>query len=337
MSKRNFGSQHLKFLMVAILMLIILDRFVFGSTRPYIEEARQQAAIEAVREYEEQKPMELARLTPAIKIPEHKLFREQFGPPVPPPWQKYAVPSGAAPGLAKVVIVIDDLGVSRGYSREIIDLTGPLTLAFLPYAEGVGELVEAGKRGGHEIMVHMPMEPMNGALDTGDIFLSTGQNPEEFGAMLDKGLSVFSGYVGINNHMGSRLTQDEAAMERVMEALKSRGLLFLDSKTISSSVAGKTAAQFGVPYAVRDVFLDHDPSLEGVRKSLEQTEEIALEHGQAIAIGHPKPHTITALKEWLPTLEAKGIVLVPVSAAVVTTKPSVASAVPSLSPIRPHQ
>jgi len=165
-------------------------------------------------------------------------------------------------------------------------------------------------------MVHMPMEPMNPDLDTGEIALRTDQGPSEFADMLDKGLGAFEGYTGINNHMGSRLTQEKGAMRVLMAELKRRGLLFMDSKTIGGSVAGPMAAESGVPYAVRDVFLDHDPSLEGVRKSLQRVEEVAREHGHAIAIGHPKPDTIKALQEWLPQLADKGLVLVPLSAVV---------------------
>jgi hypothetical protein len=129
----------------------------------------------------------------------------------------------------------------------------------------------------------------------------------------------------MNNHMGSRLTQDQAAMDALMVRLRRAGMLFVDSRTIGSSVAATTAARHGVPYAVRDVFLDHDESYEAVKASLAATEAVARRTGLAVAIGHPKDNTIRALAEWLPGLAARGFVLVPVSAVVVT--PGTAQAV----------
>lgn len=336
MSNRSYGHGHLKFLIIAVFLMVIMDRFVLGGTRPYIEDVRENATVQAesytapvVYEVPSERSYELAKLAPEVKIPELPEYEPL------PQWKQNAVPVDVGAEWPKIVIVIDDLGVSHKYSEQIIALPGPLTLAFLPYADGVAAMAQDGKAQGHELMVHMPMEPMNADLDPGDIYLSTDQSQDEFSAMLDRGLSAFDGYVGINNHMGSRLTQDKQAMRRVMMELRERGLLFLDSRTIATTVGAETAAAAGIPYAQRDVFLDHDPSLEGVRKALQKTEDMALEHGVAIAIGHPKPHTIEGLREWLPTLAGKGIALVPIS-AVVTTMPDAFSSAPPQSPELPH-
>jgi polysaccharide deacetylase 2 family uncharacterized protein YibQ len=239
-------------------------------------------------------------------------------------WQKNAVPSPAVPeGFGRVVVVIDDLGVDRKHSREILALPAPITAAFLPYADNVAPMVQDARTAGHEIVIHMPMEPTNTELDMGSLALRTGMSPAEFEAVLKKAFSVFDGYVGLNNHMGSRLTQDRGAMERLMGRLYEQGLLFVDSRTIGASVAGQVAADHSVPHAVRDVFLDHDPTYEGVMKSLKLVEDIARRKGTAIAIGHPKPDTIKALQEWLPTLADKNLVLVPVSAVVTMGQPAV--------------
>lgn len=216
-------------------------------------------------------------------------------------------------GGARIVIIIDDMGMNYSNTKAVMQLPGPLTLAFLPYAPHVDTLAQEALAQGHELMIHTPMEPMNGDLDVGPLALLKGMNDADFDNSLNKIFQSFDGYVGINNHMGSRLTQDEAAMNRVMDALKARDLFFVDSKTISTSIAAKVAAAHGLPYAERDVFLDHEDTPEFVMNALHRLERVAQERGYAIAIGHPKDNTIAGLKGWLAGLEARGFRLVPVS------------------------
>ncbi len=231
-----------------------------------------------------------------------------------PPWRKYAVSVDVPPETrALVTVIIDDVGIDRRRSKQIMALPGPLTLSLLPYARDVAIQSETGRKAGHELMVHMPMEPVNEKLDPGPIALLSGKPVSEWREMLDLGLSSFPGYVGLNNHMGSRLTQDRKAMNWLMAELKDRGLLFIDSYTISGAIAGDVAARHGVPTLTRDVFLDHVPEEAAVHAALRKLESIALENGHAMAIGHPKDATIAGLKEWLPTLKDKGITLVPAS------------------------
>ncbi len=215
----------------------------------------------------------------------------------------------------KIAVIIDDMGVTlRSKLVEILD--GPLTLAYLPYAENLPERTARAKANGHELMVHLPMEPMNEALDGGPRVLSSDLNATEFESTLQWGLSQFDGYVGVNNHMGSRLTQDDEALGRMMDILKQRDVFFIDSKTISTSVAADVAKDHGLAFAERDVFLDHEISTEFIEGALRKLERIALDKGYAIAIGHPHKETIAALKVWMPTLADKGLELVPASALV---------------------
>jgi len=122
--------------------------------------------------------------------------------------------------------------------------------------------------------------------------------------------------VGINNHMGSRFTSDLEGMQTVTEVLNERGLLFLDSVTSGSSVAHTAAEDAGIPFAVRNVFLDHEDDLASIKRQLRATESVAKRTGVAIAIGHPRDKTLEALGEWLPTLSERGFQLVPISAVV---------------------
>ncbi len=221
----------------------------------------------------------------------------------------------------KVAIIIDDMGPDRKRGFGVIDIDAPLTLAFLPYADRLPQMTKEAAARGHELMIHMPMEPMNPALDIGGIGLREDMDAGRWGEELVKAFSSFEGYVGMNNHMGSRLTQNEVAMDYVMEQLDERGMYFIDSKTISTSVAGEVARHAGLRVADRDVFLDHEDTLEFVRAALQKLEGTARRKGHAIAIGHPKDVTIAGLEEWIPTLAAKGIELVHASELVRVYEP----------------
>lgn len=246
-----------------------------------------------------------------------------------------------AGGAAKVVIIIDDMGLARSNTRAIMDLPAPLTLAFLPYADNLAEFTQPALEKGHELIIHVPMEPMGSGHSLGPAGLTTRLSEAEFKATLNTHIfPSFDGYVGINNHMGSKLTQNRQAMGWVMEELKNRGLYFVDSKTIGSSVAARVAMENGVPFAERDVFLDHYDTLDSVMKALGELERVAHRKGVGIAIGHPKSHTIEALRRWMPDMAKRGLELVPASAvlhdpqAQATAKmeePVIAAAAPAVS------
>jgi polysaccharide deacetylase 2 family uncharacterized protein YibQ len=215
-----------------------------------------------------------------------------------------------------VVVVIDDMGVDVKRSSRIIDLPGPLTTSFLTYAKDLQAQADRAHGHGHELMVHFPMEPKSSTIDPGPDVLRTSLSPDEIDRRLKRGLDSFTGYVGINNHMGSKFTEYGPGMEQVMRALKARGLLWLDSRTTAKSVGIEMARKWGVPHADRHVFLDNDESVASVNHQLAELERIAQKQGYAIAIGHPRDQTISALRAWLPTLSKKGLVLVPLSTVV---------------------
>lgn len=230
-------------------------------------------------------------------------------------WRQYAVAfDSAAHSKPKVIIIIDDMGLHTKNDPKVLDLPAPLTLAYLPYAPNVKKKAAKARAAGHELMIHTPMEPMSKNQNPGDMALMDAMSPDEAEEQLETIFDSFDGYIGINNHMGSRLTQNAPIMRRVMEQLHQRGLVFVDSKTSAKSVAADMAKDTGIYYAQRDVFLDHEATDDFVAQALEKLEDIALRRGYAIAIGHPKDVTIRGLKDWIPTLEDKGIALAPVSA-----------------------
>ena len=228
-------------------------------------------------------------------------------------WRRNAVPFRDLNSKPLVAIVIDDVGIDRPRSRRAWELPGPLTLSFLPYAKDLRQQARAAQARGHELMLHLPMEP-SGRNDPGPNALLVSLSDGELKQRTAQALDSFDGYVGVNNHMGSRFTTFRPGMETVLRLLKSRGLMFLDSRTTAQSVGDQTAQELGVPSIVRHVFLDDDESIDAVRRKLADVEAVARRQGFVVAIGHPHEATLQALAEWLPTLSAKGLTLAPATA-----------------------
>lgn len=262
---------------------------------------------------------------PAVTPPPEQERSATIAPPPPPAprkverepqWLRYAMPAPPADGRAMIAIVIDDLGLDRKGAEAAIALDGRVTLSFMSYAPDLPRLTAAAHEAGHEMIVHVPMEPLDGHIDSGPHSLLVRFDRDEILQRLRWDLDRFTGYVGINNHMGSRFTSDPRGMTTVLDELHARGLLFLDSRTAASSVGNKLAAQLGVPHAARDVFLDDTISVPAIDAQLGVLERLAHKRGSAIAIGHPHAATIAALAAWLPTLAARHLVLVPLTAIV---------------------
>lgn len=223
----------------------------------------------------------------------------------------------------KIVVVIDDMGLAKTRSERTTYLPRPLTLSYLPYADHLPEQAALALANGHELMVHMPMQPLSDTADPGPNALVSGLSDTELLKRVRDNLSQFDGYVGINNHMGSSFTQDQTGLRVLMQELRQRDMLYLDSRTSPTSVAEQTARKYNVATTGRDVFLDHEITEEFIEKALKRTEVHATKHGTAIAIGHPHELTIRKLEEWLPTLEAKGFDLVPITAVMTMRDPRI--------------
>ncbi len=212
----------------------------------------------------------------------------------------------------QIAIVIDDLAVVRGRSLDIIDLPAPLTLSFLPYAPDLPEMTRLAHDRGHELMVHLPMEP-KGDFDPGPHALLMHVSAEKMTADLIFNLSRFDGYVGLNNHMGSAFTEDRKSLDLVLDEVERRGLLVLDSRTSRKSLLAEMSTDRNIPNMTRDFFLDNEQDVDYIFAQLAKLEDMARRKGSAIAIGHPYAETIQALTLWLPTLKARGITVVPLS------------------------
>lgn len=231
------------------------------------------------------------------------------------PSDKVALTEVRSTKRPQIAIVLDDLGLSADLTRTAIKLPGPLTLAFLPYGRNLESYAVEARANRHEVIVHMPMEPSDGR-NPGPNALLSSLSSSELLKRLDWNLSQFDGFVGVNNHMGSVFTQEREPMQRVLAALKERGLYFLDSRTTTESSAPRLAMDMGIPLAERDVFLDNHRDAHYLAVQLAQVERVARRYGTAIAIGHPHPETVSQLKQWIGSSLDRGFDLVPVSAII---------------------
>ena len=231
-----------------------------------------------------------------------------------PAWQAHAIAYENPMQKPEIAIVIDDMGVHKKYSEQVLALKAPITLAFLPYGKSTKALSQKAREQGYELLVHVPMEPLNPKVDAGPHCLKTRHSQKQVLADLDWCLNQFNGFVGINNHMGSKFTAHRSLMEKVIKDIDKRGLLFLDSRTNTKTHGFALAQKQGMPHAERHIFLDHVATPEAVAKQLKRLKASALERGFAVAIGHPKPATINALRSWIAATEKEGFSFAPISA-----------------------
>ena len=231
-----------------------------------------------------------------------------------PPWLRFAANGPlVAPDVGLIAIIIDDIGLDKPRSYKAINLPAPVTLAVLPYGDNLPPMVEEARRKGHEIMLHLPMEPLGQTADPGPNALLSSLSPEEIRRRLFWNLNQFQSYVGVNNHMGSRFTSHAELLRPVLEEIDRRGLLFVDSITSSKTTGYRLASELGLPFAVRDVFLDNELTPAYIQKQLKEVEETARRKGFAVAIGHPHDVTIDVLDGWIKELPERGLALAPIT------------------------
>ncbi len=214
------------------------------------------------------------------------------------------------PGAPRLAIILDDLGSDRAAAEGIFALPYPLTVSVLPNHDHSAEIAREAHRRGYQVMLHLPMQSI--ANETPEAQeLRPGMQAAEVSGLVGQFLQNVPGVVGVNNHQGSQATADTELMDELMPVLRDRRLFYVDSRTTAATVAFDTARSFGVRSAFRNVpFLDDVAEVAAVRKQLEGALRGAREKGEAIAIGHPHPATIQALREFLPRAQANGVRLV---------------------------
>jgi polysaccharide deacetylase 2 family uncharacterized protein YibQ len=229
-------------------------------------------------------------------------------PPRPLNWETEESEAGP-----RVAIIIDDIGYCRKPADEMLKIPAKLTWAILPFAPYSAEYLEAAKAHGCEIILHLPLEPVDHRQNPGPGEIIKEWSRDQIIGQLNKDLNTVYGAVGINNHMGSAGTQDDRLMEILMREIKQRKLFFVDSMTGADSVAQRYAGIYRVPFAKRKVFIDNEPDLESKKAALRELIHLAVRDGAAIGIAHAREGSAQAITEMLPEFIKAGVEIVPVS------------------------
>jgi uncharacterized protein len=231
---------------------------------------------------------------------------------------RYASAAAAASAPPRVAILVTGLGLPGGPTSDVIEgLPAPISVAYGAYGRNLQDGVISARADGHEVLLQIPLEPNNYPTeDPGPHTLLTSLPPEENMKRLQWLMSRYTGYVGVTNHMGAKFESATDSLVPVFEELKRRGLLYVDDGSTQESPASKAAAAIGLDYSLVTVQIDGGQSAAEIEKQLAKLEEAAKQQGTAIGVVRLKPAAAKQLAAWASKLEGKGLVLVPVSAAV---------------------
>ncbi len=232
------------------------------------------------------------------------------------PFNVYAAPAPRNDTKHRIAIVVTDMGMrARNTRHAIAELPQEVTFAFSPYASNLIEWGEEARRTGHEVLVMVPMEPENYPQnDPGPFTLLASSSTRENVNLLKSSLGRLTGYVGIINHMGSRFTAAADSLRPVLDELQRRGLMMVDSRASQYSRAVNMSRAIGLPSAYNNRYVDDNLAPDAISAELAELEQYAQTVGSAVGVAHNYPVTINAINRWAAGLEARGFILVPITA-----------------------
>jgi len=294
---------------LALLSMLALDRmnwqkgeksYIFTGARVHKAPKVQVKPAPAIVKEKQAEPR-----AEAVRKPEPK---PKPKPPVKEPVRVRPAPAAAAP-RSKVALVVDDMGNSLEALDELLGLGEPVTVSVLPYSPHSRETAEIAHRKGLEVLLHLPLESLNNHDSEAGIegLIHSGMSEAEVRKTMADDLDRVPYIKGVNNHMGSKVTADEALMRIILEPLKEKGLFFLDSRTSGKSVAYAVARNMGIPAESRQVFLDADGNNGLIKERLLELFRLAQKEGRAIGICHPFRETLQTLKENFHLLKDYGL------------------------------
>lgn len=249
-------------------------------------------------------PMTKPRVT---KPPRFEIYPKNDIPPHKPiPKTKPAVPTK----LPKIAIIIDDIGYDKNIAQKFLDLDAVLTFSILPHSTHDKRIAKIAHSKEFDVMLHLPMEPNEYPLiNPGPGVLLTSMSPDQLINQLNEDLDAVPFIKGVNNHMGSKMTKIAPQLYQILSILKKRRLYFIDSRTTVDTLCRPSAQLLQVPFAQKDVFIDHIPKPDFIREQIHRLIKIAGSHGEAIGIAHPHTATYEVLREMLPELKEKTILV----------------------------
>lgn len=244
----------------------------------------------------------------------------KIGPDGATPMQVYARPLGPAPAskpVGRIAILVGGLGISQSSTSEAIArLPGAVSLAFAPYGADLEKTVQRARSEGHEVFLQVPMEPFDYPdNDPGPHTLLTGPKGGDNLDRLQWVLGRVTGYVGVVNFLGGRLTADDTALTPLLRELAGRGLMVVDDGSSPRSLLASAATKAQIPALKADLALDAVPRAEAIDKELQRLETLARDQGAVVATASALPVTVERITRWARTLEGKNLIIVPVSAA----------------------
>ncbi|HZP76958.1 MAG TPA: divergent polysaccharide deacetylase family protein [Pseudolabrys sp.] len=250
----------------------------------------------------------------------------RIGPDGARPSTIYAQPlkATAKSDVPRIAIIVSGLGVSASATSDALTkLPSAVTLAFTPYGNDLERLVGSARGGHHEVLLQAPMEPFDYPdNDPGPQTLLTSLSADQNIDRLQWLMSRFQGYVGIATYMGARFTASEGALGPILRETGKRGLIFVDDGASPRSLSGQLAGAANVPFAKADIIIDSVPTAVDIERALGRLEAIARERGVAVGVSSASPAVIARLADWAKRIEARGVMLVPITAVAIKAKSS---------------
>ena len=226
-------------------------------------------------------------------LPTHRLL-------LPAEAEKPAKPERPQAGKGRLALIIDDMGEDVGFAKGLAALDVPVAFSIWPDSGSREAVLKIAKAHSREILIHLPMQPKGyPKVEPGKHPLLVTMTADQVRDAVHRAVERVPGAIGLNNHMGSQFTENSFGMHAALQAMKDKGLFFLDSRTTAETVGEREAKRIGLRFYKRDVFLDNEQNVSAILHQLRQAEALARSKGQAIAIGHPHPETLQAIRQWL--------------------------------------
>jgi len=284
----------LPFWLGLLLLIVLAALLLLVAMAPEPDQSRPDVRLSAPpsRQTTVEKPQSTIAPEAAVQLP------KRAPEPLPP-----VVDGGR--GLS---LILDDVGYNMPALKRILALSVPIAISVLPDAPYAGQSARLAHRAGQVVMLHLPMQPIDPSLSMSDAFLIEGMSKTALQDTFLRDMAQVPYVEGVNNHMGSKLTQLEEPMRQVMQICRQQGLFFVDSRTTANSVAAKEAKRMGLRWAARQVFLDHIMTLESMQQAWEKARSCVRKGRRCIIIAHPRAASVEFLETHLSSEDAAHMV-----------------------------